>query len=34
MVGDGDHGLPVEWKAQELQDCVADLQSIARDVIR
>ena len=34
VVGGGDQGLPVEWKARELQDCVADLQSIARDVIR
>ena len=34
VVGGGDQGLPVEWKPRELQDCVADLQSIARDVIR
>ena len=34
VVGGSDQGLPVEWKARELQDCVADLQSIARDAIR
>ena len=34
MIGGGERGRPVEWKARELQDCVADLKSIARDVIR
>ena len=34
VVGGSDQGLPVEWKARELQDCVADLQRIVREVIR
>jgi hypothetical protein len=33
VVGGGEHGIPVDWKAREIPDSVVDLENLARNVV-
>ena len=33
VVGGGEHGIPVDWKAREIPDSVMDLENLARNVV-